>query len=254
MQLVVLAAGHGRRFGGLKQLAPIGPNGEALMDYTASAALACGYDEVVLVVRDDIEDEIVAHVKSRWPRDLAVRTVQQLPGISGTAQAVLSASPALEGPFAVANADDLYGEPALEAIARHFSDRSGSGTLQGHLLVAYRLVRTVLTAEPVTRGLCKIRSDGTLEAIVEHVMELRDDGQFDARPLRDEDAPPKILSGVELVSMNLWGFDETMLDYIDEALNRLPLDRTLSRELILVEVINEVVFSNRDRIDVIETN
>src|SRR5579863_10053944 len=103
MRLVILAAGHGRRFGGLKQLAPVGPNGEAIMDYTASAAQSCGFDGIVVVVRKDIRHEIVEHIKGNWPSDLPVYYAIQGP-VPGTAQAVLSAAPYLDGPFGIANA------------------------------------------------------------------------------------------------------------------------------------------------------
>src|SRR5271165_7003921 len=139
MQLVVLAAGFGRRFGGLKQLAPVGPNGEALMDYTARDAVAAGFNGVILIVREDVQDELLEHTSSFWPPELPVHPVIQ-GAIAGTAQAVESARPFVDGPFGVANADDLYGQEAIGALAEHLR----TGAAGEHVLVGYHLRNTVI--------------------------------------------------------------------------------------------------------------
>jgi len=261
VQLVVLAAGHGRRFGGLKQLAPVGPNGEAIMDYTARAAEACGYSGVVLVVREEIREEILAHVRRRWPATLSVAIVCQ-PARPGTAQAVLSARPAVEGPFGVANADDLYGEAALGTLLEHFSAPTSQLSARDplaasrHLLVAYRLVRTVLTAGPVTRGLCEVGEDEQLLRIVEHTVRLRDDGRFEAAPLARPGATAaevRELSGDERVSMNLWGFHPRMFDHLASALERFEPERAPRPELLLPDVVGALVESRADSVHVVDT-
>jgi hypothetical protein len=255
VQLVVLAAGHGRRFGGLKQLAPVGPNGEALMDYTALTALSSGFDEAVLVVRDEIRDEIESHVQQRWPSALKTSFVCQ-PSTPGTAQAVAAAREFLSGPFAVANADDLYGEAALRVVHDHL-DREGLGgpELDAHVLVGYRLMRTIINSSPVKRGLCDENDDGMLLAVVEHLVTLRDDGTFDATPIdlsRPGDHETKVLTGAQRVSMNLWGFDTRVLDALDEALGRFhPTDN--HHELLLVDVVGELVASHMDKVRVLPT-
>ncbi|HUZ19586.1 MAG TPA: NTP transferase domain-containing protein [Acidimicrobiales bacterium] len=265
MQLVILAAGHGRRFGGLKQLAPVGPNGEAIMDYTALAAEASGYDGIVLVVREDIREEILAHVRRRWPSTLQVSTVCQ-PPVPGTAQAVLSARPALHGPFGVANADDLYGEQALGMLIEHFSvgtHAAGDDSVAGrHVLVAYRLLRTVLTAAAVTRGLCEVDEEGELRRIVEHTVRLREDGSFDATPL-PRNAPGEIakdkpvtrrLDGLQRVSMNLWGFHPRLLDHLVDALAHFDPETAVRRELLLPDVVGSLVERRHDSVHVVETD
>lgn len=277
MQLVILAAGHGRRFGGLKQLAPVGPNGEAIMDYTARSAQACGYEGIVLVVREDIRDEIVRHVRRSWPSSLAVEFTCQ-PPTPGTAQAVLAARPALGDVFGVANADDLYGDHALEILNAHLRDRRRGGTevagvresdrqavpgtaggagrpgrASPHVLVAYHLVRTVLTAAAVTRGLCEVSQDGELDRIVEHRVELAEDGSFSATPLDDE-GDRRSLSGDELVSMNLWGFEARMLDHLDEALQAFVPRVHGRRELLLPDVVGTLVTTGKDTVAVVETS
>ncbi len=270
VQLVILAAGHGRRFGGLKQLAPVGPNGESIMDYTALAAMACGFTGVVVVVRQEIEDEVASHVRRRWPAHLDVRYARQ-PPVPGTAQAVLCTRPLVDGPFGVANADDLYGEAALRLIVEHLDAHGGaSGEMldercpaDRHLLVAYQLARTVLSGATVTRGLCAVGSDHRLERIAEHKVHMHDDGTFDAVPLAD--AAPRalaggersrtqiLLSGHELVSMNLWGFHTRLFGELDEAVAAFDPDTAERPELLLPDVVGRLVRSGQDDVHVVET-
>jgi hypothetical protein len=255
VQLVVLAAGHGRRFGGLKQLAPVGPNGEALMDYTALTALSCGFNEVVLVVRDEIRDEIESHVKRRWPSALASSSVVQ-PPTPGTAQAVAAVRTVVNGPFAVANADDLYGEAAFRVIHDHLA-REGTDApeLDAHVLVGYRLMNTIMNSSTVKRGLCREDDDGNLIRIVEHAVTLRDDGRFDATPVDlsgPEDHSRKILTGAQRVSMNLWGFHHRILDALDAALSGFHPSHE-HHELLLVDVVGDLVARSSDKVRVIPT-
>src|SRR5579862_4726802 len=108
MNLVILAAGHGRRFGGLKQLAAVGPEDQALIDYNGLDAAAAGFKHLVLVVREEIRDEVVSHVDKHWPSSVDWEVTLQ-EGLAGTAQAVMAAAKLVDGPFGVCNADDLYG-------------------------------------------------------------------------------------------------------------------------------------------------
>ncbi len=251
MHLVLLAAGHGRRFGGLKQLAPVGPNGEAIMDYTAQAALSCGYAGVVVIVRAEIRGEIAAHIHRRWPAELDVELVVQAP-VPGTAQAVLSARPAVPGPFAVANADDLYGDAALDALATGFQAAATTSGRAPHVLVGYRLFRTVLTSGPVTRGVCVVGREGALRRIVEHTVLRQDDGSFRGRPAGSEQ-PFVDLSGRTRVSMNLWGFHARVFDPLEEAIGRFDPERAPRRELLLPDVMNNLVSARSDAVQVVGT-
>jgi hypothetical protein len=252
MQLVILAAGHGTRYGGLKQLAPVGPHDEAIMDYTARAAASCGFDGVVLVVREEIRAEMEHHVGARWPASLPVEIVCQ-PPIPGTAQAVAAVRPVISGPFGVANADDIYGEPALRAVHDHFRGGIADDT---HVLVAYHLVRTVLTDATVKRGLCEANSGGFLVRISEHQVTLLEDGRFVAVPIAtDERAPepqPRLLPGSERVSMNLWGFHPGILDHLDAALAEFD-PGTDEHELLLPKVIGDLVAQGTVRVRVVNT-
>ncbi len=255
MQLVLLAAGHGRRFGGLKQLAPVGPHGEALMDFTARDALAAGFGGVILIVREEIQEELLDHIGSFWPADLLVAPVVQ-GAIAGTAQAVASARPFIDGPFGVANADDLYGATALVTLAGHLRD----GTAGDHVLVGYHLRNTVLTDSPVIRGLCETGENDFLARIVEQRMRRLPDGSFEGSPISGPDVGQlQHLSGEEQVSMNLWGFAESILEDLDSALDAFdpetaPHDEGKPPELLLPDVAGQVVTGERARIRVVESN
>jgi hypothetical protein len=250
VQLVILAAGHGRRFGGLKQLAPVGPRGEAIMDYTAEFAEASGFTGVVCIIRPEIRDEIDAHFRRFWPASLDYELVEQLP-VAGTAAAVLSARSAVEGPFAVANADDLYGPDALERIPSHFAAGSSA-----HLLVAFDLCRTVLNDEPVTRGICQVAGEGRLGAI--HELSVRRVGptRFAAAPLpgRASVLGTSIeLRGEAPTSMNLWGFAPRMFDHLAAAIDAFDVTSG-RRELLLPEVVGALVREQRDVVEVTRTS
>jgi GTP:adenosylcobinamide-phosphate guanylyltransferase len=254
MQLVVLAAGHGRRFGGLKQLAPVGPNGEAIMDYTVRAAASCGFTGVVVVVREEILEEMQEHAAKYFPTSLKTEFAIQGPR-QGTAEAVACTAPFIEGPFAVANADDLYAREALAFISSHFlSGEHPEETSSQHLLVGYQILNTILTASQVKRGLINVGSDGSLERIVETSVNLRIDGRFDATALHHEvPAPSAVLTGTEHVSMNLWGFHPRVFTELEDALTNSASIEPSDAELLLPDVVAAMISSGRDRVHVVRT-
>jgi hypothetical protein len=217
--LVILAAGAGRRFGGLKQLTPVGPGGETLMDYTVHDARRAGFDEVVLVIRREIADEVHAHVNSGFGQVVPVHYVYQEPGPLpagspvpagrlkpwGTGQAVLAAASRLSGPFAVANADDHYGTEDIATLGAFLARPATNPPTWA--MVGFPVADTLPASGPVSRGLVRARR-GWLEAIDEvHTVRRHADGAC-------WDAPeePRILSPAALVSMNLWGFGPEILD------------------------------------------
>lgn len=234
MQLVMLAAGRGQRFGGLKQLAAVGPGGEAIMDYTVRAAQQVGFTSVVLVVRAETLPAILAHVDAAWPADLSVEVVLQHEP-TGTVPAVLAARAVLRGPFVVANADDLYDAAVLDSLRRRLEQAAPA---RAQVVACYELVRTVLTGEPVKRGLC-VTNEDLLADVVEYHVRLRRDGGFEAWPLRSAEpaAPVRLLSGREPVSMNLWGFEPTILDHLEAAVDSPPG----GDEILLPDVLGALV-------------
>lgn len=255
MKLVILAAGHGTRFGGLKQVAPVGPNGEAIMDYTVRFAEECGYEGVVLVVREEIREQLTEHVRTRWSEALPVDLVCQ-PAQQGTTYAVLCTERYLDGPFAVANADDLYEPEALRHIRLHFAERQQSPLEPPHVLVGYELTKTVLTAAEVKRGLCRVEPGGQLRSVEEHKVRLRSDGRFDARPLAEEpttaEREPLLLSGREPVSMNLWGFSPRIFAHLERAAAEHRRGEP-SDELLLPQVVGELVRRREEDVRMVTT-
>jgi NDP-sugar pyrophosphorylase family protein len=208
--LVIMAAGLGRRFGGTKQLATVGPAGEALFDYSIRDARRAGFGDVVVIVRSEIEDEVRRHLATQHP-DLTPRLVCQDdlgPARDkpwGTLHAVLSAAPVIDAPFAVVNADDHYGPASFEVAARELAE-VGPGRAAN---VAFRLGQTVPDRGAVTRAVCEV-AEGRLTRIVEtEGCERRPDGRL-------------VAGGVEVhedtfASMNLWCFDPSELEVFRRA-------------------------------------
>jgi molybdopterin-guanine dinucleotide biosynthesis protein A len=213
--VVVLAGGQAKRYRGCKPLAPVGLHGEALIDLTVSDARAAGFGDIVVVLGPQTASAITYHVRRCWPSSVPVTfTTQQVP--LGTAHALLCARESLpEGPFAVVNADDVYGTPALEVLARHLSTRT-AGLRAGtdHALVAFAMRDTVVTSEPVTRGTCVVGEDRNLEAIVERRrVTMQSDGRFSSH----DGLVPVEIPGDTLVSVNLWGFTSSIWSVLEAA-------------------------------------
>ncbi|HEX6382994.1 MAG TPA: NTP transferase domain-containing protein [Acidimicrobiia bacterium] len=245
--LVLLAAGMGSRFGGPKQIAPIGPGGSALIDYAARDAMAAGFGRLVLIVRGEIADAVDAHVQDHWPAELRPEYVRQdlepaaVAATSagrqkplGTAHALVAAAPSLDGPFGVANADDLYGASAFAMLADHL--RQGGG----HALVGYRLANTLLGDRPVNRALCEVDADGNITRIVEGAVHVGD-GELTWRPIGGSDDDARPMKGDEPVSMNLWGFTPAILPVLKDAFSEFEAGGRIAagEELFLPNVVGE---------------
>lgn len=203
--LVVMAAGLGSRFGGVKQLAAVGPDGEVILDYTIRDAVAAGVDEVILIVRNDIKADTEDHVRAIHGDSLNLTLVCQddlgppRDKPWGTVHAVLSARSAVTSPFILANADDYYGPQSF----RIAFDRLGSLSESRGLLVAFEVGKTLPAQGSVTRGVCQV-GDGMLEGINE-TGEVRfgDDGSIVAGD--------RTIPADTPVSMNLWAFDPSIM-------------------------------------------
>jgi hypothetical protein len=207
--LVMMAAGVARRYGGCKPLAPVGLHGEAVIDLNAGDAIRAGFGEIVLILGPATGPAITYHVEKTWPASVNVSTALQAIPL-GTVHAVLRARERVgQRCFAVINGDDIYGVPALTMLADHLA----TGT--DHALVSYPLHDTVVSSDPVTRGMCQATGDGWLEALVERRMVTRHhDGTFTA----DDGLEPKELNGETPVSMNLWGFTPAIWPFLEAAL------------------------------------
>lgn len=248
---MVLAAGMARRYGGLKPLAPVGPHGEAVIDLLGSDALGAGFGHLVLVIHPDSGPAIRYHVARNWPSSISVSFAEQrLP--LGTVHAVLAARGEVgkDQSFAVANADDVYGQSAMGLLASRLGDDQ-----REHALVGYHLASTIVTDAPVTRGVCRVDDAGRLTAIDERrqVSRLPDGATF----LAQDGVLPDKLSGQELVSVNLWGFRDAIWEVFDTAMEASGLDEDAllaevaagkeipKAEVLLPEVIGTMIASRQ---------
>lgn len=254
--LVLLAAGAGRRFGGLKQLEGVGPTGEAILEYTIHDAIRAGVGRVALVVRPETEAEFRQTVGMRlgWLVDL-VYVHQRLDPVIvgrtkpwGTGHAVLCACEAMDGPFVIANADDFYGAGAI-AAAVGFLNQPSSDDSHEHALVGYRLRDTLPNPGRVSRAVCASHN-GILTDIVELKEVWREGNGFFALGV---DGRRRTLTGDEWVSMNLWVFRPGLNSLLHAAFDRfLQLHGSSSdAEFQLPGVVRELIRSHQARVRVL---
>lgn len=224
--LVVLAAGLARRYGGCKPLAPIGPAGEAVVDLLASDAVGAGFGRIVLVLHPETGPAVRYHVERCWPAAVPVDfEVQRLP--LGTVHAVLAAKGSLgkDESFAVANADDVYGQTAMGLLVDRLE-----GDAAEHVLIGYPLSATVVTDDPVTRGICDVGPDGHLVSLTERRKVTR---RGDGEPFLALDGlEPETLPASLPSSVNLWGFRSAIWDVFEPAMAASGLDE----EALVAEV------------------
>ncbi len=255
--LVVLAAGLARRYGGCKPLAPVGLHGEAVIDLLAADAVRAGFGRIVLVLHPQTGPAIRYHVERSWPAEVDVAfATQRLP--LGTTHATLAARAEVgDGSFAVANADDVYGQGAMASLV----DALGADD-DAHVLVGYALAHTVVTDDPVTRGVCEVGDNGALRRIWErrHVARADDGVYFVAS---DGHQPDK-LDGATTVSLNLWGFRPSIWGLFEAAMAASGLDEATllaegnrverpRSEVLLPEVIGAAVEAGTTRVRVVPT-
>ena len=203
--LVILAAGIGSRFGGLKQVQPVGPAGELIIEYSAYDALQAGFDRLVMVIRRDMETDFRTAIGKRLESRMDVTYVFQETGAGrakpwGTGHAVLAAREAVKRPFAVINADDFYGASGYRALAAHFA------ASPDYAMVGYPLQQTLSEFGAVSRGLCATDAIGRLQSITEITKIEKSDG---GARYTEADGTARTLSGDEIVSMNFWGPDHS---------------------------------------------
>ncbi len=215
MTLVVMAAGRGSRFGGMKQVAEIGPAGEALLDYAVYDAMRSGFDDVVFVVSEASVNAVEEHVREGCGRRVKVRyALQEAAGRSkpwGTGHAVLTACRELDGPFGVVNADDFYGQRSFELLGQELAVDTPD-----HVLVGFRLLDSLSPNGGVSRGLCGVEA-GLLTSITElHEVEVVDGA------VRSREGVT--LTGDELISANLWGFRPSFCQTLADGFDRFCAD------------------------------
>ncbi len=259
--LLVLAAGMGSRYGGLKQIDPVGPNGETIIDYSIHDAMRAGFGKVVFVIRHDIEDQFKKIIGARFEKKVAVGYVfQELnklpPGFSvppnrtkpwGTGQAILMAADAIREPFAAINADDFYGANSFRVLAKHLG--SGSGDFA---MVGFVLRNTLSEFGSVARGVCKTNHDSFLESVTELTKIERDSaGAKTVGP----DGKVLQLTGDETVSMNMWGFTPALFGDLKKLFVEFLTKHGMEEksEFYIPAAVNDLVRAGRARVKVLRT-
>ena len=257
LTLLVMAAGMGSRYGGLKQLDEVGPSGETIIDYSVYDAIKAGFTKVVFIIRRDFEQEFKSKITDKFNDkiqvEFAFQDIEDLPnGFScpegrekpwGTGHAILSAAKLIDGPFNAINADDYYGRESFKTIANFFARESNAFTL-----VAFRLENTLSIFGSVTRGLCEVKNDRLVT-----VIETDDLRKTNSGITSDRDID---LNGSEPVSMNMWGFTPVIFDYLQEMFVDFLAQEgdELNSEFLIPSVINDLIQSGKEIVHVLYSN
>lgn len=257
--LVIMAAGIGSRYGGIKQLEPVGPSGEIIITYSIYDALSVGFDHIVIVLREAIQadfdracgDRIAAMCQRSGARLTYVyQDPEDLPAGYhcpaerkkpwGTGQAVLAIRDVVSGPFGIINADDYYDKSALEKLYQYVAGQPAAGH---YCLIGYRLAATLSAHGAVTRGVCQVGQDGQLLQITE----------------TKGITPETCLPGDTVVSMNLWGFAPDILARLQEGFATFLADvegteEALTREFLVPELVETLLQDGKATVQVYETD
>ena len=255
--LLVMAAGMGSRYGGLKQLDEVGPNGETIIDYSVYDAIKAGFNKAVFIIREDFKDQFKEKITNKYADKIDIETVYQelhdlpdnfsCPGDRqkpwGTGHAILAARAAISEPFAAINGDDFYGRHSFDIIADYYSrDQSG------FTMSAFQLDKTLSEFGSVSRGLCQVNRDKLIT-----VTETHDLKKFNNNIICDRDID---LNGEEPVSMNMWGFTPVLFDYLQTMFIDFLNDNitNLKSEFLIPTVVNNLIQQKKEEICVLRTN
>ena len=255
--LVVMAAGMGSRFGGLKQMEPISADGRVLLDFSVYDAKKAGFTKIVFVIKEAIAEDFINIVGKRIEKMIDVEYVYQelykLPeGFTcpetrekpwGTAHAILCCKDAINEPFAVVNADDYYGRGAFEKIYNELVNNDDDYCMAG-----FRLKNTLTENGTVARGVCVVKDDDCLESVTERT-KINNECQF----TEDDGATWTQLEPDTLVSMNLWGFRPDLFDYIEKGFKEF-LEENINepkKEYYLPLIVTELIETNTKKVKVL---
>ena len=225
MTLVIMAAGMGSRFGGLKQVEPVGPNGEFILDYSVYDAIRAGYDKVVFIIKEEnyelFRDTVGKRIESKIDVEYVFQKIEDVPeGVKvpesrvkpwGTSHAILTAKNVVNGPFTVINADDFYGFDPFNKIKEFFDKESDPNK---YSMIGYIVRNTMTENGSVKRGICTEDENGYLTGLVESSIEDVN-GTVIATPLEDNDTKFEVADDA-LVSMNFWGFQPSIFEYLED--------------------------------------
>ncbi len=265
--LVIMAAGIGSRFGGLKQLAPVGKNGEPIIEFSLYDAIEAGFKKVTFVIKDEIENEFRKMIGDKFEKHILIKYayqhLNQLPygyfvpkGRTkpwGTGHAVMAASEETDGPFAVINADDYYGKSAFDTMYHHLSAQQ-NGKKLNFSMVGYRIENTITEHGHVSRGICKTKN-GYLESVLERLRIEKHNGVIEYT--EDEGLTWIPIESGSLVSMNFWGFprifqvelNKRFPGFLDYAFAKNPM----KEEYLLPRIVNDLLSEGKASVKVLLT-
>lgn len=267
--LVVMAAGMGSRYGGLKQIDPIGPGGEIILDYSVFDAAEAGFDRVIFVIKKEIEEDFKKITKGRFEGKIEVEYAFQdmydIPeGFSvpegrvkpwGTGQAVLACRKLVDGPFAVINADDYYGKETFRLIHDELVKEREKEDKYSFCMVGFRVENTLTENGSVARGVCQTNNEGYLTDIVERTKIAINEGRI--QYTEDNAASWTDIPEGTTVSMNCWGFSTEMIKELEERfsafLEKGLKENPLKCEYFLPFVVDELLKENKAQVKVLET-
>lgn len=265
--LLLLAAGMGSRYGGLKQLDGLGPNGETIMDYSIYDAIKAGFGKIVFVIRKDFEDDFRQKVLSKYeghiPAEVCFQAMDKLPeGFTvpegrqkpwGTNHAVMMAKDLIHEPFCVINCDDFYNRDAYMVMGKFLSELP-EGSKNRYSMVGFRVGNTLSENGTVARGICSKDNEGHLTEVVERTEIMRVDGKV---CYKDEEGKWVAVEDNTPVSMNMWGFTPDYFEYSDEYFKEFLSDaknmENLKAEFFIPLVVNNLIHEGTATVKVLDT-
>ncbi len=262
--LLILAAGMGSRYGGIKQITPVGPNGEAIIEYSIFDALRNGFEKIVFIIRKEIEKDFRETILSKLPNEINVKLVfQELTDIPinveipaerkkpwGTGHALLAARNEIKEPFVIINADDFYGENSFKIASDFLKEAENQDNLYG--LIGYKLINTLSDFGSVSRGVCEIDEDGYLRSIVERTEIVKENGKV---KFKNENGEWENLTGDEIVSMNMFAFTPKVFKYFNDYFKEFLKQNAhnVKAEFYIPFVVNELIRTNTAKVKVPQT-
>jgi len=256
LTLLVMAAGMGSRYGGLKQLDEVGPNGETIIDYSVYDAIEAGFNKVVFIIRQDFRDLFKEKISDKYTDKINIEIVYQnlhdLPQNFtcpadrekpwGTGHAILAARSVISEPFAAINGDDFYGRESFNIIADYYSKNQS-----GFTMAAFQLDKTLSDFGTVSRGLCEVNKNKLVTVIETHDLKKVNNNISSDREIN--------LNGKEPVSMNMWGFTPVLFDYLQAMFNEFlnENNKNLKSEFLIPTVVNDLIQQNLEDVHVLRT-
>lgn len=266
MTLVIMAAGMGSRFGGLKQVEPVGPNGEFILDYSVYDAIKAGYEKIVFIIKEEnydlFRETVGKRIESKIKVEYVFQRITDVPeGVIipetrvkpwGTSHAILTAKNVVNGPFAVINADDFYGFEPYKKLKEFMENNNDDNH---YAMVGYNVKNTLSENGAAKRGICTKNNENYLTSLVETSVE-RVESKIIATPLEGEEKPFEVKED-DLVSMNIWGFKPSLFNLLEDEMSlffKENSDKLEKCEFLIPSSISKRINENKITVKVLDTN